>query len=53
MAKKNPQFTAIGTIVAEKVAQKAAQKSVHKRLRLIKADGQEHIIHTRGYDHFG
>ena len=49
MAKKNPQFTAIGTIVA----QKAAHKSVHKRLRLIKADGQEHIILTRGYDHFG
>ncbi|MDX2503611.1 MAG: thiamine-phosphate kinase [Gammaproteobacteria bacterium] len=41
IAKKHPEFTAIGIIMAQ------------KGLRLLKADGQEHIIHSGGYDHFG
>jgi len=36
-----PHFTAIGHITAEKA------------LRLVKADGQEYKINTKGYDHFG
>jgi len=41
ISKKHPEFIAIGTIVSQ------------KGLRLLKADGQEHIIDSGGYDHFG
>ncbi len=45
LEKKHPEFSAIGRIVAPQPGQ--------NRLRLLMDDGREHIIHSRGYDHFG
>lgn len=41
----NPEFTEIGRIVS--------QRSDRRQLRLIKNNGEELLIHSRGYDHFG
>lgn len=45
IVKKHPEFTAIGTIVA--------LQTDKNKLCLLKENGRQHIIHSRGYDHFG
>ncbi|MBE9525390.1 MAG: thiamine-phosphate kinase [Proteobacteria bacterium] len=45
VSKMNPQFTAIGRIVSQQPDQ--------NNLRLLKTNGEELMLHSRGYDHFG
>ncbi len=44
VVRQYPEFTAIGTIVAPQADQ--------NQLLLLKENGRQHIIHSRGYDHF-
>ncbi len=45
VSKKNPQYTAIGHIIS--------QQQDKNNLRLLKTNGEELVLHSRGYDHFG
>lgn len=45
MSQKYPEFTAIGRIIAQQTSQ--------TQYLLLKNNGEEFLLHSRGYDHFG